>query len=195
MLFAAGGGGILNAGPDEDIPPFDFVQGRTTAISVVANDKETPPTVTTAAKRVTSTMDMLYTEAFLDPANWRDGSYDEVWLLFVDDASAAAEQDAPTLTAGPDGGDTYTRIATPKGRIEVRILLDDQDRAATAVALVRFSAIGSRRDGKQTLFRSVGQYFLRPGGDGWQVYSFSVDRDDHLREAPSPTASGSATAS
>jgi hypothetical protein len=193
VLFGGGdGGGILDSGPDNTIPAFDFAPGQTTAVSVTAEKKQVPPGAETAATGVTSTLDTLYTEAFLDPANWRDGAYDEVWPLFADPAAGAAQQDTPTLTVG-NGGGAYTRIAEPKGRIQVKVLLNDEDQVATAVAVVRFKAVGTRTDGKETVFRSAGQYFLQADGDAWQVYSFSVDRDDAVRE-PRPSASGSASA-
>lgn len=192
VIFGGGGTHVLGVGSDDAIPPFDFVRGHTSAVSVATNDKKVPAAAQTAAKNVTTTLDTLYTEAFLDPGNWRDGSYDEVWPLFSDQASSAAQQDASTLTVGSGGGDTYTEIFQPKGRIDVRVLMNDKSQVQTAVAVVRFSAVGTRKDGKETLFRSSGQYFLNLGADSWQVYSFSVDRDDHVRE-PAPTASGSPT--
>jgi hypothetical protein len=195
VLFSGGdGGGILGSGPDDTIPAFDFSQGRTTAVSVKAADKkQVPASAKTAATGVTSTLDTLYTESFLDPANWRDGSYDEVWPLFVDSAAGAAQQNTSTLTVG-DAGGALTRIAEPKGRIQVKVLLNDKDAVATVVAIVRFSAVGTRKDGKLTLFRSSGQYFLQPGGDGWQVYSFNVSRHDEVRE-PKPSGSAASGAS
>jgi hypothetical protein len=192
LLRGGDGGGILGSGPDNTIPAFDFAQGRTTAVSVTAEKKQVPPGAETAATGVTSTLDTLYTEAFLDPANWRDGAYDEVWPLFADPAAGAAEQESQTLTVGGDGR-AYTKIADPKGRIQVKVLLNEEDQVATAVAVVRFKAVGTRTDGKVTIFRSAGQYFLQADGDAWQVYSFSVDRDDAVRE-PRPSASGSASA-
>lgn len=192
LLGGGNGGGILRGGgPDDTIPAFEFATGKTTAVSVTDEKKEVPGSARSAATDVTSTLDELYTEGFLDPANWRDGSYDEVWPLFADDAQGTAQQDSGTLTFGT-GGSALTRIGEPKGRIEVKVLLDDKDRVATAVAVVRFSAVGTRKDGRLTIIRSSGQYFLRPEGDGWRVYSFSVDRDDQVRE-PKPSPSGSAS--
>jgi hypothetical protein len=136
-------------------------------------------------------MTELYKEAFLDPANWRDGSYDEVWPVFLDSAVGPAQQDVATLTVGSGGGEAYTKIADPKGRLNVKVLLNDKDQVATAVAIVKFSAVGTRKDGKLTVFHSSGQYFLRPGGDGWQVYSFDVKRDDSVHTPPSPSGSAS----
>jgi hypothetical protein len=193
VLFGGdGAGGIIGNHEDDTIPPFDFAVGRTSAVSVKADEKKTMPAAAkTAATDVTTTLDTLYTEGFLDPANWRDGSYDEVWPVFADDATGAAQQDASTLTVGATGDD-FEKIAEPKGRIQVKVLLNDRNEVATAVAIVKFSAVGTRKDGKLTLFRSAGQYFLRQDDDAWRVYSFSVERDDRLRE-PKPSASGSAS--
>lgn len=197
VLFGGGGGGgIIGGHEDDTIPAFDFTVGKTSAVSVTKEKGHTPDSATSAATDITSALDTLYTEAFLDPANWRDGSYDEVWPVFADSASGAAQQDASTLTVGTGGGDTFEKIADPRGRVQVKVLLNDKNEVATAVAIVRFSAVGTRKDGKLTVFRSSGQYFMRPGGDGWQVYSFSVNRDDQLREPkPSPSGSPSGAAS
>jgi hypothetical protein len=195
VLFGGGGaGGIIGPREDDTIPAFDFKVGKTSAVSVSAEktDKSSVPAAAkTAATDVTAALDTLYTEGFLDPANWRDGSYDEVWPVFAEDAAGAAQQDGSTLTVGANGGD-FEKIAEPKGRIAVKVLLNDRNGVATAVAIVRFSAVGTRTDGKLTVFRSSGQYFLRQADDGWQVYSFDVSRDDQLRE-PKPSPSGSAS--
>jgi hypothetical protein len=197
VLFGGGGGGgIIGGHEDDTIPAFEFKVGKTSVVSVTDDKRQTPASATTAATGITAALDTLYTEGFLDPANWRDGSYDEVWPLFADGAAGAAQQDASALTVGTGAGDTFEKIADPKGRVQVRVLLNDKKEVATAVAIVRFSAVGTRRDGKLTLFRSAGQYFMQPGGDGWQVYSFSVKRDDQLREPkPSPSGSPSGTTS
>ncbi len=193
LLFGRGGGGILHH-DDEKIPAFTFEQRKVEAESVTAAHPKTPAGATTVAKEVTSTLHTLYTEAFLDPANWRDGSYDEVWPVFTDDSQPAAQQDATTLTVGTGGGDTFSKIAQPKGDVEVRVLLDDKNQVATAVAVVEFEAVGTRNDGKLTRFDSAGQYFLRRTGDGWRIYAFDVHRNDKI-ETPSPAPSATAEAS
>jgi hypothetical protein len=191
LLFGRGGGGALG-GHGQGNVGFSFTLGKVTALPTTSTEKKTLASAQRAAVDVTRAMSSLYEGAFLEPGNWRDGSYDDVWSLFTGGAQGAAQGDAPTLTVGSRGGDTYSSIDRPRGRIEVRVLLNAKDQPATAVALARFSAVGTRTDGKVTLFRSSGQFFLRPGGDGWRIYSFHVDRDDSVTE-PSPTPSGSAT--
>jgi hypothetical protein len=196
LLFGRGDNSIIGTGPDNTIPAFAFNEGRTSAVAVTdTKSKGVPQSAKTAAKDIKTTMTTLYTEGFLDPANWRDGSYDEVWPLFVDNASGPAQQHASTLTVGTGGGDTFTKIADPNGRLSVRVLLNAKNDVATAVAIVDFTAVGTRKDGKLTMFHSVGQYFLRPGGDGWQVYSFDVRRNDKVEAPPSPSGSASGSAS
>jgi hypothetical protein len=194
VLFRGGGPASIIGGPDNTIPKFAFTRGKTSAVAVKdQKNNSVPASAKTAAAGVTTAMTTLYTEAFLDPANWRNGSYDEVWPVFVENALGPAQQDASTLTVGGGGG-TFDTITQPKGRLNVKVLLNDKDQVATAVAIVKFSAVGTRKDGKLTVFHSTGQYFLRPGGDGWQVYSFDVKRDDQVKE-PKPSAGPSGSAS
>ena len=136
----------------------------------------------------------LYTEAFLDPANWRDGSYDEVWPLFEEGSQAAAQQDGTTLTLGPSAGGQFEQVGQPVGTLNVRVLLDRANQPVTAVAIVKFKALASAKDGTTMAVVSTGQYFLRSVSDGWLVYAFSVSRDDHEVVIPSPGPSASPTA-
>ncbi|MGH2659061.1 MAG: hypothetical protein ACRDHS_05175, partial [Actinomycetota bacterium] len=92
LVLRDGGGstGILD-GEDDTIPAFDFQVVKAVPISVTAADAKRLAGIAEAvAGPVTDTMTLLYTEAFLDPANWRDGSYEEVWPLFDGGSEAAA---------------------------------------------------------------------------------------------------------
>ncbi|HVH54192.1 MAG TPA: hypothetical protein VNA32_08700 [Actinomycetota bacterium] len=195
LLFRGGGGdGGLLGGGDNTIPVFDFRLTKAVPILVTHNK----PTKFDAAARdvgaqVGETMTTLYTEAFLDPANWRGGSYDEVWPLFEEGSQAAAQQDGMTLTLGPSAGDQFDRVDQPVGTLNVKVLLDRENQPATAVAIVKFKALASAKDGMTTAVVSTGQYFLRSVSDGWLVYAFSVSRGDHEVVVPSPGASASAT--
>jgi hypothetical protein len=197
LVLRGGGadGGILGGGGrDDSIPKLKFQTSK--IIPVPVTDKkasELEHVARPAASAVAKTMTALYMEAFLDPANWRDGSYDSVWPLFDERASTAAQQDGQTLTLGTSAGDTYETVGRPKGKLAVKVLLDDEDQAATAVAIVTFQALATGKDGTLTMIVSKGQYFLRPGSEGWTVYSFSVTRHDEER-VPKPGPSGSPSA-
>jgi len=196
LLFRGGGGdGGLLDGSDNTIPAFDFRLARAVPVLVTHNNPtKFDATATDVGTQVGDTMTDLYTEAFLDPANWRDGSYDEVWSLFEEGSQAAAQQEGATLTLGPTAGDRFDKVDQPLGTLNVRVLLDRSNQPVTAVAIVKFKALASAKDGTTTAVVSTGQYFLRSVSDGWLVYAFSVSRDDHEVVIPSPGPSASATA-
>lgn len=194
LLFRGGGsgGGILDGG-DDTIPAFDFRVTR--AVPILTTDKKPKQFDATAkdvAVQVGDTLTTLYTEAFLDPANWRGGSYDEVWPLFEDGSQAAAQQNGTTLTLGPSAGDRFGKVDQPLGTLNLKVLLDRANQPATAVAIVKFKALATAKDGTTVAVVSTGQYFLRSLSDGWLVYAFSVSREDH-EVVPSPGPSASAT--
>ncbi|HZP89962.1 MAG TPA: hypothetical protein VFC04_03080 [Actinomycetota bacterium] len=193
VLRAGGGGagGIFGGGPDDTIPAFDFRIAK--AQPIVVTDKDPAQFDSSAAQvadDVTKTMTTLYTEAFLDPSNWRDGTYDNVWPLFDEGSRASAQQDGTTLTLGTSAGDTFEKVGRPKGKITVKVLLDREEKPSMAVAIVKFTALGTRKDGTYTEIVSTGQYFLKPGDSGWTVYAFQVRRADH-ETTPPPGPSGS----
>jgi hypothetical protein len=196
LLFRGGGGdGGLLDGSDDTIPAFDFRLTRAVPVLVTHNNpKKFDATATDVGAQVGETMTALYTEAFLDPANWRDGSYDEVWPLFEEGSQAAAQEEGAALTLGPTAGDRFEKVDQPLGTLNVRVLLDRANEPVTAVAIVKFKALASAKDGTTTSVVSTGQYFLRSVSDGWLVYGFSVSRDDHEVVIPSPGPSASATA-
>ena len=191
LIFKGGGvAAILPGGPDNTIPPWDFTVAKTAA---VPTSKTEASKLAGSAGQVVSgaaaTMKTLYTEAFLDPANWRGGSYDEVWPTFEQAASTQAQTDAAVLTLGSTAGDAYEKVQPSKSKISFRVLFDSKDAPKTVVAIVKFTAIGIGKDGARTAFVSSGQYFLRDTGDGWKVFSYSVKRADHPAK-PKPGPSG-----
>jgi hypothetical protein len=195
VFRGGGGGGGLLDGSDDTIPAFDFRLGRAVPVLVTHNNpKKFDPTATDVGTQVGDTMTDLYTDAFLDPANWRDGSYDEVWPLFEEGSQAAAQQEETTLTLGPTAGDQFDKVDQPVGTLNVRVLLDRENQPVTAVAIVKFKALASAKNGTTTAVVSTGQYFLQSVSDGWLVYAFSVSRDDHEVVIPSPGPSASPTA-
>ena len=62
------------------------------------------------AQEITPTIDDLYTNAYLDPSNWRHDDYEEVFATFAPDAAATAEQSVETLTLGATAGDVFDTV-------------------------------------------------------------------------------------
>ena len=123
----------------------------------------------------------LYTEGFLDPANWGEGRYADAFRGFARGARARAETRPGSLTAGPRAGDRYERIEPKSGRIATRILLDREGAPVLLVSVVRFSAIATGSD--EVILRSSGQFLFERVGGAWRIVSFDVTRDDREREA------------
>ncbi len=132
-----------------------------------------------AATEAEDVLTDLYTEGFLDPANWEQGSYADAFGGFARGARDQAETHPGPLTAGPGAGDRYERIEPKSGRLTTRILLDRQGAPVLLVSVVRFSAVATGSD--EVVLRSVGQYFFERVGRAWRIVSFDVTRRDGPR--------------
>jgi hypothetical protein len=133
-----------------------------------------------AATTVRSILTDLYTEAFLDPANWEQGRYDTAFRDFAGGARKQAEAHPDLLTAGTRAGDRYDWILPGSGRIATRILLDRTGDPTLLVSLVRFKA--AALGAEPFTLRSNGQFFFERIGGSWKIVSFHVTRTDAPRE-------------
>ena len=200
-LFTLTGGsipGIISGGPDNSTPAFDFRPGKTIAISTSDNvrtkDLQVPADQTAA--EATPVIDALFTQAFLNPENWRDGSYDSAFEAFDDAARASAETQIETVTLGTSAGDTYDTVSPGKSKLWFRVLFDADSTPTTVVAVVRFHALGKRTDGTYTDITAHAQFFMHDTGDGWTIFSFKVGRtDQETTPPPGPSGSPSTSAS
>lgn len=182
-------------GDDEVVPEFDFVVKGASAVAT-APDPDESTLATRAeetAQEITPTLDDLFTNAFLDPANWRDGDYEEVFATFTSDAATTAEQDVEILTLGAGAGDVFETVDPGKSRLSYEVLFDPEGAPETAVATVIFRATAKRKDGTFLAIVSEGSFFLR-NLDGWKVTAFDVTRSDHVTQPPSPSISASPSA-
>jgi len=140
-----------------------------------------------AADDVTVQMDALYIGAFLDPDNWLDGSYDSVWELFESDASTEAQAQVETLTAGVGAGDAFEQILPDEGTLKTKVLFDQDEQAFSVVAITRFEAVGTGKDGSDVRMTSRGQFVFQQVDGEWRVVSFKVLRDNEV-EASAPAS-------
>lgn len=192
-----GGGDTLTniIGPDRpETPEFAFEAAKVTAIPTRADVKggELDAKASPVAAEVKDAMDAIYIAAFLDPGNWQEGAYDDVWELFEPGAGAEAQAQVDTLTAGTGAGDAFDEIQPVMGVLNTKVLFDQKDRAFSAVAIVRFGARGKSKDGPDVRIRSEGQFVFEQLDGVWKVVSFKVLRHDELLEPPaSASASGS----
>lgn len=191
ILLTKGGKGLIHIGPDDTIPPFHFRVGK--AIGVSTNEqtsaKNLRSAAETAGKDVVDVIDGFYTEAFLDPSNWRDGSYDSAFHDFEDAATSSAEGQLDAVTLGKTAGDRFASVSPDTSKLSFRVLFDPNGKAKTVVAIADFQALAKGKDGTYTEIVSKGEFFLHDTGDGWKVFSFSVHRADH-ETTPPPGPSG-----
>lgn len=195
VLTLGGGAGSILGGDDEAAPPFDFtVKGaRAVATSTEADDDALSASAEQVTEDVTPTIDDLYTLAFLDPSNWRDGEYDEAFEAFANGARQTARSSADVLTLGAGAGDVFRSVQPRKSALSYQVLFDKDGNPDTVVATVVFRALGERKDGTYLAILSEGTLFLRDV-DGWKVTAFDVTRGDAETEPPSPSPSTSPSA-
>jgi hypothetical protein len=196
------GGGIIDTitggGQEDDtVPAFDFHVSKAGAVATVegADMDALQAQAGAVADEITPLLDDLYTNAFLDPTNWREDDYEEIFAIFAPDALPAAQAGVETLSLGASAGDVYERVTPRRGSLAYRVLFDQEGVPFTVVVEVSFTALGERQDGTYTAIVSAGELFLRNDG-GWKVTAFDVSRADHETRPPaSPTPSSSASAS
>ena len=196
LVFVPKGGGD-SEGPfkhDPETPPFEFVPAK--VLSVPTNPDADEAALQTRAEapaaEVTKAMDALYISAFLDPANWQDGTYDDVWALFDPGSGTEAQAQIEVVTAGTGAGAAFDSIV-PIGdsTLSTKVLFDPADEPYSVIAIVRFKARGSGIDGQDVEIMSSGQYVFQRVEGSWMVVSFKVLRDDEMRVRRSPSPSGS----
>ena len=82
FVFTGGGDGPLGIPLGNDTPEtpefaFEVQKGPVVTTAEGADQQKAVAAAAPAAKAVTATLDTFYTEAFLDPANWQEGDYEE----------------------------------------------------------------------------------------------------------------------
>lgn len=199
LLALRGGDGAIIGGGDEPAPPFDFIVKPATAIPTApdADEAALSASADEVAQEITPLIDDLYTNAYLDPSNWRHDDYEEVFTAFAPDAAATAEQSVETLTLGATAGDVFDTVDPGKSKLTYQVLFDPDGAPESAVVSVIFRATAERKNGTFLAIVSEGEFFLRQiegQGEGWTITAFDVTRDDHEKEPPSPSASVSPSA-
>ncbi len=200
-MFSGGGDGPLGAvvGADTpETPEFDFEVAKTVAITTAPQEGEKPgdgkeakAAAEPAAEAIVAALDTFYTEAFLDPANWQDGTYDEAFEAFSADARAEAEDQLETLTAGTGATELET-IRPLDSTLKTKVLVDPKNLPVAVIGTVKFQASGNQGTDR-FVFSSKGQYVFQKIDGDWTIVSFSVSRNDKEQSRPSGSATPSPT--
>lgn len=200
LLATREGAGRIIGGGDEPPPPFDFIVKPATAIPTAldADEAALSAGAEEVAQEITPMIDDLYTNAYLDPSNWRHDDYEEVFTAFAPHAAATAEQSVETLTLGATAGDVFDTVDPGKSKLSYQVLYNPDGEPDTVVVSVIFRATAERKNGTYLAIVSEGEFFLSQidGQEaGWTITAFDVTRDDHETHPPSPSASTSVSPS
>ena len=192
FVFTGGGDGPLGIPLGNDTPEtpefaFKVQKGPVITTAEGADQQKAVAAAEPAAKAVTAALDTLYTEAFLDPANWQEGSYEDALVLFSTGARAEAQRQLELLTAGTEVSGLET-IRPMASTVKTEVLVDPKNVPASVIGIVKFQASGV--EGSQRfVFNSKGQYTLQKIDGDWTIVSFSVSRADKEGTAGSATPS------
>jgi hypothetical protein len=137
--------------------------------------------VARAVEAARSVINDLYVEAFLDPANWRPGDFDDVFRAFAGPAASEARRRVGVLTAGAGAGDHFESIEPLSGTLGLEVLVDRSAEPVVVASTVRFRARALGDD--PTLLRSSGTFLLRRVRGTWRIVSFDVQRSSGARGA------------
>lgn len=183
---------LLGGSPNPPTPAFAFELTKVAPVATSSESKQQDlvTKANDAAGQVDDQMNALYIGAFLEPDNWLNGSYDSVWALFDEGASAEAQSQVDTLTAGTGAGDAFEQILPGTGVLKTKVLFDLKNQAYSVVAITRFEAVGTGEDGRDVRMTSRGQYVFQKVEGDWRIVSFKVLRDNE-EQATSPTAGAS----
>jgi hypothetical protein len=187
-IFLLGDGGP-GAGPGEDLGPtgFSFELKRAKAAPVSEQmPVDLQDVADEAAEAVKATMDHFYFGAYVNRDAW--GSYEEAFALLQDPAASNADADADVLTIGTNASEDYESVEEPAGTLNVLVLTNEEDVAISAIARVVFRMDAQLAAGGTTRITSTGSYFLRPDDEAWEIFAYSVDRNEEGSAEPSPTA-------
>jgi len=165
--------------PGGDVQPVHFALRDTTTEATVTTSKADKAQVKAAAKDIRDTLANMYTLAFVDPANWKEGNYDDVFVFFQPgQVATSAEHDVATLTLGPDAGETFDEVTQKYSGLRVKILTDKDGAPFTAAATADFSADAKTKDGSPMLIKSHATYYLQHGEGGWVIVAYKAKRLD-----------------
>jgi hypothetical protein len=197
IFLVLGGDGPIIGGDDEVTPPFDFIAMGASAVATASDADEAALAASAedVGQEITPTIDDLFTNGYLDPSNWRDGDYEEVFATFAPDAVATAEQNVEILTLGATAGDVFAAVDPGKSKLSYQVLFDPDGEPETVVVSVIFRATAERKNGTFLAIVSEGEFFLSQiegQEDGWTITAFDMTRADHETKPPSPSASPSA---
>lgn len=193
-------GNVLMKGGGNDVkdqPPVTvaFETKATGYTNAGTSLKAVTPKKSAIAKEATEIETMLnawYQTAFVDVADFGDGTFPSVAAMFTSDAAKTFAQDVNSLTIGA-GRNDVTRVVPSEQTAAVAIYFEDRTKPTFATAKVRFVAAATpKAEGRRTIDIKQGAVLhLEKTKDGWRVNYYEADQSQKERPAPTPSASAS----
>jgi hypothetical protein len=192
FFLLRGGGGEGNVSPGTPEFSFDLASAKAIPTENRADKGAIGAVAQKSAADIRGVLDRMYSLAFLDPENWKSGTYDNVFGFFdLGGAQHRAQADAGTLTLGPSAGKKFTDVQPSGGTLSVKVLVDQGGNPVNATANVVFRARATGTGGTGEIVVSKGSYFMHILEGGWSVYGFSVARDDRPFKVKATPSGGS----
>jgi hypothetical protein len=190
---------------EQPTPGFQFKVEKTHVITTgpaTTQDPNAKPDSAKAAKAAGPAADSAkavlhtyYTQAFLAPANWTNGTYDSAFAPFAGQAKSQAQQHLAVLTAGTSAADTYRAIQPSKATIKTRVLVDGKNQPFSVACTIFFDANATKKSGSgKVVLQSQGKFILQKVGSSWKITSFTITRSDQVT-ASGPSAPATASGS
>jgi hypothetical protein len=127
-----------------------------------------------AAEQIRETLDGLYVIGFVDPGEWRGGTFPDIYGAFTADVEPKVREDLPNLTVGEDAAKIDT-VDPVSGRLSVRFLVDEELNLIAATAHAIFAANAIATDGGNVAIQHDGTYYMEPEGDTWLINAYEVE--------------------
>jgi hypothetical protein len=177
VVLSGGGTSVVS----RSTPAFSFTVQKAigTTLEPGVKDQDVSARADIVAAELAPTFDLLFSAAYLDPENWREGTYDDVWTFFGDEARPTAVASAQTLTLG-DLGARFDDVQPVRGVLGARVLFDADGEPKLVAVRITFRATGTpgadAANAAQIIAR--GEFLVERRGTDWVITAFRVDRDD-----------------
>jgi hypothetical protein len=170
---------------EDGVPRFSFtIRGvKGVAVDGAAGRQE----LAAQARGIRETLDAMYSAGFVDPAQWQGGTFPAVLQAFSAEAAGRARKDLDDLSLGPTARDMDS-VRPAKSTLDVDFLVDPSKQPYAAVAVTRFRAVGSVRDGGKVGLSHQGRYLLRPVEGRWLIVGYEVEGEVTRRAVPGGSA-------
>lgn len=172
------GGGTSPLGSSTPGFTFEVQKAIATSLEEGARDQDLMDRAAETAQVVQPILSELFSDAFLDPGNWRAGDFTDVWDYFSEEARSDAQASVEVLTLG-GLGKVFDDVEPKYGVMSVRVLYGADGEPTLINVSCTFRATATPSDGSPSSeIVSKGDFMFEPSGDSWSVLAFRVNRSD-----------------